>query len=49
MENRETAEELFCVSHIDVSPSDTELNVMLGIEVRVQHVVATATNKPRRN
>jgi hypothetical protein len=45
----ETAEELFCVSHIDVSPSDMELNLILGIEVRVQHVVAAAANKPRQN
>lgn len=43
------AEELYCVSHTDVSPSDTELSVILEMEVRGQHVVATVVNKPQRH
>lgn len=49
MADHEKAEELYCVSHIDVSLSDTELRVILEMEVRGQHGVATVVNKPRRN
>jgi hypothetical protein len=49
MADHEKAEELYCVSHMVVSPNDTELSVILEMEVREQHVVATVVNKPRRN
>jgi hypothetical protein len=49
MADHEKAEELYSVSHMDVSLSDTELSVILEMEVRGQHIAATVVNKPRRN